>query len=144
MPSSPPAEPLSVNGARSLLSSPKPFLPSLRPCPGRCIARVHPQVREAREPILHAPQKWLYAIPVHNPPVMDLGLQHQTLCVYQKVALAAFDLLASVVAPLFPAHAGGLNRPAVDYARAGLRVSTDTYAYPLAQRSVHPLPNAVD
>ncbi len=54
------------------------------------------------------------------------------------------ERLASVVASLFPAHAGRLDRLAVDYARAGLRVSSEVNPHPLAQRPVHPFPGAVE
>jgi hypothetical protein len=75
---------------------------------------------------------------------MHLGLEHQTLRVYEQMALSTFHLLAAVVASLLPSHAGALHRLAIHYASAGLRVSTHTSPHPLAQGSVQLFPGAVD
>src|SRR5215210_8702615 len=57
--------------------------------------------------------------------------------------LSAFDLLAPVVAALFSSHAGSLDRLAVHYGRAGLRVSLEAHPQTLAQGGVKPLPGTI-
>ena len=42
---------------------------------------------------------------------MDLRLEYETLGVYQQMTLSSFDLLASIVTPLFPAYRGALDLP---------------------------------
>ena len=42
---------------------------------------------------------------------MDLRLEYKTLGVYQQVRLSSFDLLGSVLTPLFPAYRGALELP---------------------------------
>ena len=74
---------------------------------------------------------------------VDPGFEHQTLSVYQEVSLSALDLLATVVAAFFSAHACGLDRLAVHYACARLRVSLEANSHPLAQSGVHPFPCAI-
>ena len=54
---------------------------------------------------------------------MDLCLEHESFGVYEQMPLTAFDLLTSVVAALFCAHSGTLDRLAIDNACTGLRVS---------------------
>jgi hypothetical protein len=64
---------------------------------------------------------------------MDPRFEHQTLRVDQQVALSAFDLLATYsIASLFSTHAGSLDRLAVHYGRAGLRVSLEAHPHSLA------------
>jgi len=60
---------------------------------------------------------------VQNLGAVDLGFEHQALGIHQQVTLTALYLLAPVVAALFSAHRGTLNRLAIDHARAGLRIS---------------------
>ena len=75
---------------------------------------------------------------------MNPRFYHQTLRVHQEVALSAFDLLGPCsIATLFSAHARGLDRLAVHYGRAGLRVPLQTDPHSLAQGGVHPLPGAI-
>jgi len=54
---------------------------------------------------------------------VNLDVEHEAFGVYQQVPLSAFYLLATVLATFFATHAGRLNRLAVDYPSAGLRVS---------------------
>ena len=42
---------------------------------------------------------------------MDLRLEYEALGVYQQMTLSSFDLLASIVTPLFPAYRGALDLP---------------------------------
>ena len=75
---------------------------------------------------------------------MHLGFEHQALRIYQQMALSALHLLAAVVPSLLPSHAGTFHRLRIDYAGTWLRVSPHTYAHPLTQGGVQPLPGAVD
>src|SRR3712207_5909067 len=59
------------------------------------------------------------------------------------MALPPFDLLGTVVATLFSAHARGLDRLGIHDGRAGLRVPLEAYPRALAQGRVHPLPRPV-
>jgi hypothetical protein len=63
---------------------------------------------------------------------MDLGFEHQTLRVHQQVALAALDLLATVIAALFSTYPGSFDRLAVHYSCTGLRVSLEAHPHSLA------------
>jgi hypothetical protein len=53
---------------------------------------------------------------------MNPRFYHQSLRVHQDVRLTSFDLFGPIVTALFAAHARGLDRLAVHYGRAGLRV----------------------
>jgi hypothetical protein len=64
---------------------------------------------EARESLLCSMQQRLDALVVHHLGAHDLRLEHETLGVYQDVALAAFYLLSTVVSTLFSAHCGALD-----------------------------------
>jgi hypothetical protein len=60
------------------------------------------------------------------------------------VTLSALDLLAAIVATLFSAYAGRLlDRLAIYYACAALRVPLNTHSHPLAQGLVHPFPSSI-
>src|SRR5919107_1713933 len=59
------------------------------------------------------------------------------------MALSSFDLLGPVVSALCASYHGGLDRLAVYYAGAGLRVPLQTDPHPLAQGRVHPLPGSI-
>ena len=72
---------------------------------------------------------------------MDLGSEHQTLCIHEQMALSALDLLAAIVSSLSP-YTVGLHRLAIDYARAGLRLSVYADAQTFSQGGVQPLPGA--
>src|SRR5512132_1005949 len=59
------------------------------------------------------------------------------------MALSSFDLLGPVVTALLATHARSLDRLAVYYGRAGLRVSPEAHPHSLAQGRVHPLPSSI-
>src|SRR3712207_5009736 len=107
------------------------------------VASVHPQVAEARKVLRCEIQQNLDALPILDLCAVDLGFEHWALRVHQEVALSAFDLLAAVVAALFSAYAGRLDRLAIHYPRTGLRVPLEAHPHTLAQGSVHPLPGAI-
>ena len=75
---------------------------------------------------------------------MDLGLEHEALRVHQDVALSSLDLLDSVVTSDFAAYGGGLDRPGIHHARAGLRIPPQENPKALADGPVDPLPGTVD
>ncbi len=58
-------------------------------------------------------------------------------------AISALYLLAAVISSLLFAYAGALDRLAIDYASAGLRISPHTDPHPLAQDGVQLLPGIV-
>jgi hypothetical protein len=64
---------------------------------------------------------------------MNPRFEHQSLRVHQDVTLTSFDLLGPVVTALFAAHARGLDRLAVHYGRAGLRVPLEADTHSPAQ-----------
>ena len=74
---------------------------------------------------------------------MNPSFEHQPLSIYQEVSLAALDLLGSVIAALFSTYPGSLDRLAVHYACARLRVSLEAHSHLLAQGGVHPFPGAI-
>src|SRR3712207_2956449 len=59
------------------------------------------------------------------------------------MAPSALYLLAAIVSPL-SSHTGSLDRLAVHYACAGLRISLEVYSQTLAQLRVQILPGTVD
>jgi hypothetical protein len=65
------------------------------------------------------------------------SFEHQPLSIYQEVSLAA------VIAALFSTYPGSLDRLAVHYACARLRVSLEAHSHLLAQGGVHPFPGAI-
>ncbi len=73
---------------------------------------------------------------------MDGGREDEPLGVHEQMALAAFDLLAPVVAA-HAADAGGLDGLRVNYARAGLRVASQAHAQPFAQDRMDMLPRPI-
>jgi hypothetical protein len=75
---------------------------------------------------------------------VDLRLEHETLGVYQDVALTALYLLASIVTALFSAYRGTLYRLGIHHARAGLRIPLQADPEAFAESPVDPLPGAVD
>jgi hypothetical protein len=90
-------------------------------------------VREALwEAILRESQQELNAFPVLDLCAVDPYRKHQALGVHKKVALSALDLLAPIVVTLFSTYPGCLNRLAIHYPGAGLRISLETYPHPLA------------
>jgi hypothetical protein len=82
---------------------------------------------------------------VHYLRAMDLGFQDQTLGVYEQMTLsAAFRLLAAVVTALITSHTSALDRLAVHYASAWLRIPFLAHSHMTAQSSVYPLPRALN
>src|SRR3712207_3780294 len=73
---------------------------------------------------------------------MHASLQERALRVDQKVALAAGNLFAAVVAPR-PAHLSGLGRLAIDDGGARLALTADALAIAFAQDGVDVLPGAI-
>ena len=64
---------------------------------------------------------------------MNPRLEHQTLRVHEQMPFSAFDLLGPVLTALFAAHdARGLDRPAIYYPGAGLRVTLQAHPHALA------------
>src|SRR5215217_317542 len=59
------------------------------------------------------------------------------------MALSPLHLLASIVAALFSAYSGRLDRLAIHYGCAGLGVPLEANPNPLAQSGVHPLPGSI-
>src|ERR671912_41563 len=88
-------------------------------------------------------QQHLDALVVHDLSAHDLCLEHEAFGVYQQMSLTALYLFAAIVAAFFSTHAGRLDRLAIDYAGAGLRVSLEAHPHPLAQGCVHPCPCSV-
>ena len=79
--------------------------------------------------------------------IMDVGwlhavLQQIALRINEKMALAALDLFAAIIAAR-SAHLSGLDRLAVDDRRCRLRIAADRAAVALAQDLGHVLPGAV-
>jgi hypothetical protein len=71
------------------------------------------------------------------------GFEYEAFGVYQKMTLAALDLLAPVVTALIASHSGALDRLAVRHAGAGLRIPLQADPKALAQGGVDPLEGAV-
>jgi hypothetical protein len=59
------------------------------------------------------------------------------------MTFSALYLLATVISTSFSSYARALNRLAIDYAGARLRISAHTDPYPLAQGGVQLLPGTV-
>jgi len=75
---------------------------------------------------------------------VDLGFEHETLGIHQEVALAPFDLLASVVTSIFSADRGALDRLAIHHPGTGLGISFQANPEALADSPIDPLPSTVD
>src|SRR3712207_7091323 len=56
------------------------------------------------------------------------------------MALSALHLFSAIVTALLSSHPGRLNRLAIHYGCAGLRVPIEANTHPLAQGGVHPFP----
>ena len=97
---------------------------------------------EAGKGRIRSPQQLFDPVPVHDLGAMDLCLEDETLSVHEQVALAALDLLTSVVAALFSAHCSGLDRLAVHYACTGLRISVQANPQTFSDSLVDPFPGA--
>jgi hypothetical protein len=78
-------------------------------------------------------------VTIHDVGRMDIEGVHQPLRVDEHLPLAAHQFLGAVVAPLAP-HARGLDRWAVDGARAWLLIAAQAAALTLPQVRVHALP----
>ena len=72
------------------------------------------------------------------------GSEHQSLGVHQQVTLAALDLLATIITALLSTYASRLDRLGIHYASGRLRVSLQADPKAFAERSIDPLPSAVD
>ena len=72
---------------------------------------------------------------------MDLGSEHQTLCIHEQMALR---MPLTFLPPSYPlsSHPCGLHRLAIYYARAGLRLSFHADTQTFSQGGVQPLPGA--
>ena|SRR5215217_789883 len=73
------------------------------------VAGIHPQMAEARKSRICPMQQRLDPFVIHHLGAVDLGFEHETLGIHQEVALAPFDLLASVVTSIFSADRGALE-----------------------------------
>src|SRR5215204_2376844 len=104
------------------------------------VARVEPQMREARKSLGRPPKQRLDPFVIHHIGAVDPRFEDETLGVYQDVAFSALHLLASVVAALFTAHRSALDRLAIHHTRAGLRISLQAYPKTFSESSVDPLP----
>jgi hypothetical protein len=80
---------------------------------------------------------------IHNLCAVELGFEDETLRVHQDVALSSLDLLSSVVAALFSAYRGALDRLAFHHARAWLRIPLQANPTAFPDGPVDPLPSAV-
>jgi hypothetical protein len=87
-------------------------------------------------------QHQLDAVAVHEVGGMDDRAQHEAFGIHEQVALASFDLLATVKAAL-PTNAGGLHGLTVNAARAGLGVTAEAPTEVVAQQRVHALPRSI-
>src|SRR5918993_365705 len=108
------------------------------------VARIEPQMREARKSLVRPPKQRLDPFVIHHLGAVDLRFQDQTLSVHQDVAFSALHLLASVVTALFSAHRGALYRLGIHHARAGLRISLQAHPKTFSESSVDPLPGTID
>ena len=75
---------------------------------------------------------------------MDLRFQDQTLGIYEQMTFSAFHLLAAIVTALITSYARALDRLAIYYASAWLRIAFLGHSHTMAQCSVYPLPGAID
>ena len=98
---------------------------------------------KARKEPLRTIQQNFDALVVHHLGAVDLGFEHQTLGIYEQMALSPFHFLAAIVTTLLSAYSGRLYRLAIYDAGARLRVSVQTNPNPLTQRGVHPLPGSI-
>jgi hypothetical protein len=73
---------------------------------------------------------------------VDLRLEYETLGVYQQMTLSSFDLLASIVTPLFPAYRGALDLPweSTMCPRWALWIPAQANPQPFTDGAVDPLP----
>src|SRR5215203_954983 len=113
--------------------------------PPSLVSSVDPQVSKAREAIAaRRIQQQPDAICVRDSGAVHLGFKHQTLGVYQEMALSSFHLLGRVEASLVASYASGPDRLGVHYRRAGVGVPAEPRPQTLAQLRVQTLPGAVD
>ena len=69
--------------------------------------------------------------------------EHETLGVYQDVALSSLDLLAAIVIALFSAYRGTLDRLRIHHAGAGLGVPLQADPEAFADGPIDPFPGTV-
>jgi hypothetical protein len=105
---------------------------------------IHPQMTEAGKLRLCPIQQRLDPLIVHYLGTVDLRLEDETLSVHQDVTLTPFDLLTSVVTPIFAAYRGALDRLGIHHPGTGLGISVQANPEALADCPVDPLPSTVD
>jgi len=89
-------------------------------------------------------QQRLDPLKVHYLGTVDLRLEDETLSVHQDVTFTPFDLLASVVTPIFSAHRGALDRLGILHPGTGLGISVQANPEALAYGPIDPLPGNID
>src|SRR3712207_2998146 len=112
------------------------FCPVLAPA---LVPGIHPQVRKARKAISCTLQQQFDPVLIGDLGAMDPGFEHQSLRIYQEMALPAANLLPPVVASRFAAYSGCLGRLGIHYPSTGLRVSTQPYTQAFTQSRVQSL-----
>jgi hypothetical protein len=75
---------------------------------------------------------------------VNLDLEHKAFGIYEQMSLSTADLLATVVTPIFSAHAGRFDRLRVNYPGTGLRVTPEPDAQALANDPIYLLPGTFD
>ncbi len=73
--------------------------------------------------ISHTLQQQLDPVLIRDLGIVDPGFEHQSLSVYQEMALSAANLLPTVVSTRFAAYSGCLGRLRIDYPSTRMRVS---------------------
>lgn len=81
-------------------------------------------------------------VAVHDVGRMDGDAEDASFGVHQHMAFASFDLLAAII-PAHPTDAGGLDRLAVNDPSAGLGITPQADAEPLAQDGMEALPRPI-
>src|SRR5918994_1497189 len=121
--------------------SQRPLHPAYAPVLSSRVSSVKPQMGEALEEAgPRGFEQQFYAVAIGDVRPVDPGEEHQSLGIYEQMTLPTLDLLRSIVAALFSAHARGLHRLAIYYGGAGLGISLQANPHALAQCGVHPLP----
>ncbi len=115
------------------------------PIAGSRITGVHPRMLLAMELPADACEHSWKLDPVRDSRIIDLDLRYQTPDLEHEVTLAPAEVIAATIA-LDASYSGGLNRLAINCARAGLRVTTDldAEAFPTGRVDALSLPWRVD
>ena len=90
------------------------------------VTHVYPQMREARKALAGGLQQQLDPVLVGYLGAVYLGFEHQGFRIHEQVSLAAADLLAAIVAPLFATGPARLGRLGINYSCAGLSRSASS------------------